>query len=469
MIVELNQFRNITYDYKNDDDVFIGRGLHLNTLTDKINEIIGIVNDETDGSILVDTITELTPGAGVTIGPNVVITGTLGVGGDTTLSAPLIVDDDATVVGRTTTGLLTVTGAATFDAFVYLETDKKIVFDSDGDSFSFITTDAANAFGHGANSLIVSSLGGKVVLYDGDNLAPAAAEMLSIKLGTGATVDNIETTTTDDDTHLSTSGAVVDYVAAQRPDTGSVQYQVPVSNGAGDFNYNTFLKMDYSSSPFLQVGSVADAIIKINAGDASNDARTEYQQVNTTVAVSGWDESANKYSIHVGTAFVATNHLGIDASGNVLLSSMVGTGTRFVVTSAAGVLSSVANTGTAEYYIAIGDGSGGFTYSSFFQYDNTSSAQLTIAGPDNTMVQIRGADGNADAGIKYQQSTTTVAVAGWDESNSAFAITVGTGFVASNGFEVSVSGVKMSSLAGGGDQYVYADNNGNLIAGAAYP
>ena len=236
MIAELALFRNITYDYKNDDDVFVGRGLHLNTLTDKINEIIGIVNDETDGSILVDTITELTPGAGVTIGPNVVITGTLTVGGDTTINAPLIVDDDASVVGRTTTGLLTVTGSATFNATVALMSDKRIVFDADGDSFSFITTDFLDVFGYGVNTLMVSSLSGKIVMYDGDNLALSAVEMLSIELGTGAIVDNIEVTLTNDDTHIPTSGAVYKSMSGS---IHAIRINIPTGVQDGDTFYTT--------------------------------------------------------------------------------------------------------------------------------------------------------------------------------------------------------------------------------------
>jgi len=43
-IEKLSSFRNITYDYKNDNDVFIGRGLHLNMINDTLSAVIDTVN-----------------------------------------------------------------------------------------------------------------------------------------------------------------------------------------------------------------------------------------------------------------------------------------------------------------------------------------------------------------------------------------------------------------------------------------
>lgn len=66
----------------------------------------------------------------------------------------------------------------------------------------------------------------------------------SFKLLAGATVDDIETVLTNDDTHLPTSGAVFDAIAASGVSLGSTT-QIPYMNGTGtDFLYSANLTFD---------------------------------------------------------------------------------------------------------------------------------------------------------------------------------------------------------------------------------
>ena len=64
-----------------------------------------------------------------------------------------------------------------------------------------------------------------------------------LALGTGATVDNIETTITDDDTHIPSSGAIVDYVAGYVKADGSVAR-------TADQNYGGFGPTNMSKAQF---------------------------------------------------------------------------------------------------------------------------------------------------------------------------------------------------------------------------
>lgn len=104
-----------------------------------------------------------------------------------------------------------------------------------------------------------------------------------ITLLTGATVDTIETTVTDDDTHIPTSGAVVDYVAASSDDyvswnlkTNGVQRIVVVSGGTLDIVGGTNITAVYS----------AGGVVTINLG---GHASTHQDSGSDEIDVTGLD------------------------------------------------------------------------------------------------------------------------------------------------------------------------------------
>ena len=146
--------------------------------------------------------------------------------------------------GSTANAVGTYGGVNTIDAEQYLIYDAGILTVGGGEG----TSELRLAHSASAYSWIWQAQGdsGLVLSHYTDNFIAFATPTIliyqnvdidgSITLGSGSTVDTIETVLTDDDTHLPTSGAVVDAIAAvptQILNLGTAG-QVPYMNGLGD-------------------------------------------------------------------------------------------------------------------------------------------------------------------------------------------------------------------------------------------
>ena len=112
-----------------------------------------------------------------------------------------------------------------------------------------------------------------------------AGTLDDISLTTGATVDNIETTITNDDTHIPTSGAVVDYVIGSVASNSGiyVRKQIIPFDDAGphtiisldgfdviwDIKIYVNESYDGSGDAFVLIGKDADADYFLDEGDAA--------------------------------------------------------------------------------------------------------------------------------------------------------------------------------------------------------
>ena len=170
-------------------------------------------------------------------------------------------------------------------------------------------------------------------LYCGSISTPGTVGCYGITLSTGAEVDNIETTVTDDDTHIPTSGAVVDYVTSQVASNATINvakttvtylqeagiYTI-VSLDEGDviWDIKVFVKDQFDSSTTndLYIGIDGDSDYFISADglldDANqwktiswtNDPSTGVPMTGNRDITTGWvagisDFSLGEYSVYV--------------------------------------------------------------------------------------------------------------------------------------------------------------------------
>jgi hypothetical protein len=164
---------------------------------------------------------------------------------------------------------------------------------------------------------------------------------------------------------------------------------------------------------------------------------------------SAWGTSITDNSTNWNTAYTHSqlttgnpHSVAMSDLGYTVATTVGSPGSDTTLVSEQGIREAItAITGSTQYQVPISNGSGGFGYSQYFTYDYSSSAQLTIGGPDNTCIIINAGSASNDTCVKYSQAGTVVAVAGWDDSNGNFGINVGSGFgVTVNDFQVSSSG-----------------------------
>lgn len=183
------------------------------------------------------------------------------------------------------------TSGAVFDAIAAIPTNSISQLDSNitvldaGTGNIEVTVDGTEV----ANFLLayqrLGQSGGERVIVDQTanqiQLQIAATDELvisssGITLKTGATVNDIETTLTDDDTHLPTSGAVWDAIAALQPDKieegdSSVEV-IDAGTGQIDIKADNNLRMQITNAQALVTG----AKLVIDDGTAANKADFEH-------------------------------------------------------------------------------------------------------------------------------------------------------------------------------------------------
>lgn len=155
---------------------------------------------------------------------------------------------------ETAAGGIKLENGATVDTIETTITDDDTHIPTSGAVVDYVTGFTHDKIGEGNSSVEVIDAGTgdvQVVVDAGQEMSITASGM---QLATGARVDNIETTLTDDDTHLPTSGAVKDYVDAN---AGLPTYQQAASESqdshTGDSNWQTKVTL---SATGLVVGKV---------------------------------------------------------------------------------------------------------------------------------------------------------------------------------------------------------------------
>ena len=121
----------------------------------------------------------------------------------------------------------------------------------------------------------------------------------ALSLGTGATVDNIETTITDDDTHIPTSGAVKDYADGLLAANDAMVYKgvqdcsgnpnYPAADAGDTYKVSVAGKIGGASGPNVEVGDMLICTVDSSAsGDhATVGSNWNIIQVNIDGAVTG--------------------------------------------------------------------------------------------------------------------------------------------------------------------------------------
>lgn len=130
-----------------------------------------------------------------------------------------------------------------------------------------LTTVATGAFATSGNL----TFDGSTLGVTGALTASGLATLGSLKFAGATTVDTIETTLTNDDTHLPTSGAVFDALAALPPGVsfGAAQYYIPYTNaGLDDFDYTSGFRYEmgvlYASNitiPAMAAASTPEVVL----------------------------------------------------------------------------------------------------------------------------------------------------------------------------------------------------------------
>ena len=153
-----------------------------------------------------------------------------------------------------------------------------------------------------------------------------------IQLTDGVRVDNIETTLTDDDTHLPTSGAVADYVAAQFAANDAMTYKgvidastnpnYPAGDAGDTYKISVAGKIGGASGEPVEVGDMAICLVDSSAsGDqAAVGANWNIIQVNIDGAVVGpassTDHAIARFDLATGK-LIQNSLVTIDDSGSV--------------------------------------------------------------------------------------------------------------------------------------------------------
>jgi antitoxin (DNA-binding transcriptional repressor) of toxin-antitoxin stability system len=138
---------------------------------------------------------------------------------DTGTGEVVVTVDGNPILDITAAGLKFGFGSARVDLIETAITDDDTRIPTSGAVIDALAADVKDIISEGDTSVeVIDVAGGQVVVtVDGNPIFDVLAAGLAF--ATGARVDTIETTLTDDDTHLPTSGAVIDAIAAVEPDT----------------------------------------------------------------------------------------------------------------------------------------------------------------------------------------------------------------------------------------------------------
>jgi len=262
-IDKLSPFRNINYDYKTDDDVFIGRGLQLNMINDTLSAVIDAVN--TDTSYLFGS--GLTPTAGLDF-VSVVLGGALT--GPTTLSmdntANLLITGDRPAVG------------SMYSQFTY----NNLVFS--------VSPTSPYAGSNARSELILSGTTAGLRWYNsgyqesGISFTAGVIQIVDVINSKGAVYTaNYDAAGILDDDWIPSYRATKAYADTLLPSYGTTT-QIPYMNGAGtDFIYSSSLTF---SGVILKTNSV-----QLQAGVAVDNIETVLTDDDTNIPTSGavWD------------------------------------------------------------------------------------------------------------------------------------------------------------------------------------
>jgi hypothetical protein len=133
-----------------------------------------------------------------------------------------------------------------------------------------------------------------------------------ITLATGATVNEIETILTNDDTHLPTSGAVYDGIADSITTYGGAQYYVPYTNLAtDDFDYHSSFKYEanvlYAANATISgiaAASTAEVVTASSTGVLATSSNFTF--TGSVLALTGSQTISNGLNILGGTFSLPT-------------------------------------------------------------------------------------------------------------------------------------------------------------------
>lgn len=216
------------------------------------------------------------------------------------------------------------------------------------------TTDGNIIVGNGTNWVAESGATARTSLGVGTG---DAVTFNSLTLATGATVDNIETTVTDDDTHAPTSGAIVDYVEAQG---SKLHNTIFVSKGGTDTR--TGLNPHDITNPFL---TCTAALAAASSGDLIWVLPGDYSGESALAGKDGVNWKIEEGAI--SPSFVVSENFSFSIIGNV--------GGYVVKDGASGVIKIY---GSIEEFLLINNGSQVQLYGANITYDGSANPTVQL-------------------------------------------------------------------------------------------
>ena len=247
-----------------------------------------------------------------------------------------------------------------------------------------------------------------------------------ITLGAGATVNDIETTVTDDDTHLPTSGAVFDYVASEissssvfeAGDTGTQSVQA--NNGAADANGDYSLAAGSGTATGNYTFAVGDSTTATGASSvAAGDTTTATGNGSVAIGVDGEAKSYGEVVLGIfadGSGYTANSTTAHNASDRLfVLGNGTASGSR---DNALVILKSGNATADGNWDFDGLSLAGGDTMTSILDEDTLSSDSATALATQQSIkayVDANGADNLGD-----HTATQALVMGGFDIDGTNF-------------------------------------------------
>lgn len=179
---------------------------------------------------------------------------------------------------------------------------------------SILLTDAACQIIFASTTTYIEESSSNVLDFVANSTLHLRINSSGITLNSGASVDTIETTITDDDTHLPTSGAVVDYVATINLPSYGTDNQIPYMNGTTDFQYSAGLSYDDTNLQLTSYINFTTGNVQLSYGGSS---RLNILENNSVIIGNSTASTSAANNIIIGTG--AGNSLTISDDYHVMI------------------------------------------------------------------------------------------------------------------------------------------------------